>query len=331
MNSKPSDTRASSTETAAIAEIASITGAKIQELLPDGALQRIARGAPITEARAGEMAFVRKSAARVEELLAKCAASAVFVEEGTSIDAGLMAANGVAAVLWVSNGRLAFVKALNAFFVPKRALGFRHPSAVIDPGAEVHPDTYIGPFCQLGRCVLAEGVVLEGRVTLGDGVRVGARTVIDPGVVIGGDGLGFERDEDGRLVKFPHTGGVLIGEDVEIGANVCIDRGTMSDTVIGTGTKIDNLVHIAHNVRVGEHCIIVAGASLSGSVRVGDRSWIGPDCVVKEGTTIGRDAHLSLGCLVTMDVADGVTVLGKGVGYIVDRMTPVRKPPTPGE
>jgi UDP-3-O-[3-hydroxymyristoyl] glucosamine N-acyltransferase len=198
---------------------------------------------------------------------------------------------------------------------------------VVHEEAEIHPDAYIGPFCHIGKCRLAEGVVLQGRVTLYDGVHVGAHTWIDAGAVIGADGFGFERAEDGSLEKFPHTGGVTIGAHCEIGANACIDRGTMINTVIGDGSKIDNLVHIAHNVQIGRHCLVIAGASLSGRTQLGDRSWVGPDCVIKEGTVIGADCHLSLGCLVTMNVPDGTTVLGKGLGYVVDRMTPQRRPP----
>jgi UDP-3-O-[3-hydroxymyristoyl] glucosamine N-acyltransferase len=310
-----------------ISDIAACLGAELEELCPGAAAHSILRGAPASEANASEFAFLRQGVRGVEEMLSHTKAGLLIVERGIDPLPETLRGNGVQAVLTVPNARLAFLRVLNTFFVPKFPLGFRHPSAVIDDEAEIHPDTYIGPFCQIGKCRLAEGVVLKGRITLYDGVEVGRNSWIDAGAVIGADGFGFERGEDGALEKFPHTGGVTIGENVEIGANACIDRGTMINTVIGDGSKIDNLVHIAHNVQVGKHCLVIAGASLSGRTRLGDRSWVGPDCVVKEGTVIGEDAHLSLGCLVTMNVPAGSTVLGKGLGYVVDRMTPLRCPP----
>lgn len=312
---------------ATIAEIAAFLQGDLRALTPGAAAHSISRGAPVIEAGPGEFAFLGRTAANGAELLGRSRAALLLIEQGVDVPEPAMRENGVAAWIAVPNARLAFVRVLNAFFVPQFPLGFRHPTAVIDEAAEIHPDTWIGPFCQIGKCRLASGVVLKGSVTLYDGVQIGSHTWIDAGAVIGADGFGFERSADGSLEKFPHTGGVTIGEHVEIGANACIDRGTMSNTLIGDGSKIDNLVHIAHNVQIGKHCLVIAGASLSGRTKLGDRCWVGPDCVVKEGTVIGEDAHLSLGCLVTLNVPAGTTVLGKGLGYVVDRMTPLRRPP----
>jgi UDP-3-O-[3-hydroxymyristoyl] glucosamine N-acyltransferase len=312
---------------ATISEIAAHLGAEVHGLAPSADSLAIGRGAPVTEAGPGEFAFVGRKAVNGVELLSRTRASLLLVEQGVEVPSAAMQENGVAAWISVPNARLAFLRVLNGFFVPKFPLGFRHPSSVVDDDAEIHPDTYIGPFCQIGKCRLAAGVVLKGRITLYDGVEIGRDSWVDAGAVIGADGFGFERGADGALEKFPHTGGVVIGENVEIGANACIDRGTMVNTVIGDGSKIDNLVHIAHNVQIGRHCLVIAGASLSGRTQLGDRSWVGPDCIVKEGTIIGADAHLSLGCLVTINVPAGTTVLGKGLGYVVDRMTPLRRPP----
>lgn len=163
-------------------------------------------------------------------------------------------------------------------------------TAVAQPvgqGTRTHPGSYIGEH-----------------VTIGRNCRVG------PGAVIGYDGFGYTPGPDGTWDRKPETHGVVIGDNVHIGANTCIDRGSYRDTVIGSGTKIDNLVHIAHNVRVGENCMIIAGAELSGSVVVGDGAWIAPNACVREHLTIGAGAKVGLGAVVVKDVEPGTTVVG---------------------
>ena len=140
---------------------------------------------------------------------------------------------------------------------------------------------------------------------------------LDNGAKIGQDGFGWEWDGK-RLIKFPHRGDVLIHEDVEIGANTCIDRATVEDeaTEIGKGTKIDNLVHIAHNVKIGEHCLIVAGAVLCGSVTIGDRTIIGANATILEHIKVGSDAFIGAGSVVTKDVPDGEVWCGVPAKYL---------------
>lgn len=131
------------------------------------------------------------------------------------------------------------------------------------------------------------------------------------GTVIGKDGFGYEWDGE-KHVKFPHLGDVIIGKDVEIGANTCIDRAALEGefTVIGDGTKIDNLVHIAHNVKIGEGCLIVAGSVIGGSCVIGDRCYIGIGAMIKNKVKIGNDVTIGMGAVVLKDVPDGWTVVG---------------------
>jgi len=143
-----------------------------------------------------------------------------------------------------------------------------------------------------------------GNVTVGGNVKVGKHCSI------GYDGFGYEPDEDGKMYKFPHYGGVKIGSNVEIGSNTCIDRGTFGDTVIGDGTKIDNLVHIAHNVEIGENCIIVAGTVIGGGARIGDDVWLGINASIRNGITIGKGALVGMGAVVVKDVEPHTTVIG---------------------
>jgi UDP-3-O-[3-hydroxymyristoyl] glucosamine N-acyltransferase len=128
--------------------------------------------------------------------------------------------------------------------------------------------------------------------------------------VIGADGFGYARDEDGTLVKMPHQGNVVIEENVEIGSNTCIDRAVRGSTVIGSGTKIDNLVHIAHGVKIGKNCLIVAGAVIGGSCEIGDNCYIGIGAMIKNKIKIGKNAVIGMGAVVLRDVPEGATIIG---------------------
>ena len=212
-------------------------------------------------------------------------------------------------LIQVSNPRLTFLRLLQRHFVPAPEFGI-HPSAVIDEKAGIDQQVYIGSHCYIGKCEIGEATIIYGNVYIYSGVKIGRRVIIAAGTVVGADGFGFERNESGELEKFPQLGGVIIGDDVEIGSNVSIDRGAMSDTIIGKGTKINNLVHIAHNVRIGKHCVIASFASFSGMVRIGDYSWIAPHVCIREGLSIGSHVMVGMGSVVTKDVDDGLVVIG---------------------
>jgi UDP-3-O-[3-hydroxymyristoyl] glucosamine N-acyltransferase len=134
--------------------------------------------------------------------------------------------------------------------------------------------------------------------------------IIHAGTVIGADGFGYERNEDGTFEKFPHLGGVVIEDDVEIGANACIDRGTLAPTRIREGAKIDNLVHIAHNVDVGRHAAVIAHAMIGGGTRIGDYGWVAPCACLRDGIVIGTRSTVGLGAVVTKSIGDDATVMG---------------------
>ncbi len=139
--------------------------------------------------------------------------------------------------------------------------------------------------------------------------KIGKNVIVKQGAVIGTDGFGFERCVK-RLIRFPSLGGIVIGDNVEIGADTCIDRGTLGDTVIGDGTKIDNLVHIGHNAKIGKHCLIVANVLIGGSAVIGDECFIGASAVIRDGIKIGKRAFVGMGAVVVKDVAEGETVVG---------------------
>jgi len=211
----------------------------------------------------------------------------------------------------VPAARLAFMRAVGHFFAPDLPPAGVHPTTVVDETAQIDPSASIGPFCLVGPgCVISAECIIGPNVSLLQDVRLGRRVRIAGGTVIGADGFGYERNESGELEKFPHVGGVVIGDDVEIGSNTSIDRGTLNPTFIGARVRIDNQVHVAHNVVVGEDVAIIAQAMIGGSVKIGDRAWIAPSATIMNQVTIGADAVVGLGAVVVKPVPDGMTVMG---------------------
>jgi len=199
-------------------------------------------------------------------------------------------------------------------------VGGVHPSAVVEAGAEVDPTAWVGPGAYLGRgarigartfvgpgsvvlddAVLGPDCRLVARVTICRGVRIGARCVFAPGAVIGADGFGHAPDKDG-YVKIPQVGTVVIGDDVDVGANTTIDRGTIGDTVIEDGVKIDNLCMVAHNVRVGAHTVMAAMVGIAGSATIGRRCMLGGQAGIVGHLSICDDVALTGKTMVSRSI-----------------------------
>ena len=177
-----------------------------------------------------------------------------------------------------------------------------HPSAVIDPQANVDPGARIGPLCVVERGArIGAGTVLKARVHVGEDCVIGARCVLHPGVVIGADGFGFAPNK-GAWEKIEQLGAVRIGDDVEIGANTCIDRGALADTVLEDGVKLDNLIQVGHNVRIGRHTAIAGCAGIAGSATIGAHCTIGGSAGILGHLTIADHVHISSFSLVTRSI-----------------------------
>ncbi len=177
-----------------------------------------------------------------------------------------------------------------------------HPSAVIDPEAWVHPSARIGALCVLERGArIGAGTVLKSQVTVGEHCVVGERCLMHPGVVIGADGFGFAPNA-GAWEKMEQLGAVQIGNDVEIGANTCIDRGALQDTVIEDGVKLDNLIQIGHNVRVGQHTAMAGCVGVAGSATIGAHCTIGGGAIVLGHLEIADGVHVSAATVVTRSI-----------------------------
>jgi len=232
-------------------------------------------------------------------------------------------------ILAVESTRIALA-ALLAALEPERPRGpFVHPAAAVDPSAQVGAEVWIGPHVTIGaRARVGDRTVLDAGVTIGADAVVGSeclfhpraylahrciagdRVVLQAGAVIGSDGFGWAF-LDGRLVKIPQIGIVTLGNDVEIGANTCIDRAQTGVTSVGEGTKIDNLCQIGHNSAIGKHCAIAAFAGLAGTTIIGDYVRVGGQTVFKGHIRIGDRATIGGGSHVWGDVEAGATITGR--------------------
>jgi UDP-3-O-[3-hydroxymyristoyl] glucosamine N-acyltransferase len=177
-----------------------------------------------------------------------------------------------------------------------------HPTAVIDPEANVDPTAHIGALCVIERGArIGADTVLKSRVTIGEDCVIGARCLLHPGVVVGADGFGLA-PHAGAWVKIEQLGAVRIGDDVEIGANTCIDRGALEDTVLEDGVKLDHLIQIGHNVRVGKHTAMAGCVGVAGSAVIGAHCTIGGGAIVLGHLTLADGVHISAATVVTRSI-----------------------------
>ncbi len=177
-----------------------------------------------------------------------------------------------------------------------------HPSAAIDADAVIDESVRIGAFCVVERGArIGAGTVLKSRVTVNEDCVIGARCLLHPGVVIGADGFGFAPHE-GHWIKIEQLGAVRIGDDVEIGANTCIDRGALDDTVIEDGVKLDNLIQIGHNVRIGRHSAMAGCVGVAGSAVIGAHCTVGGGAIVLGHLTLVDGVHVSAATVVTRSI-----------------------------
>lgn len=210
----------------------------------------------------------------------------------------------------VSNPKLALNSVLKHHFSRKHEFTI-HPSAEIHNEARIDGDVTIGAYSYVGKCEIEANSVIESNVTILDQVKIGKNVRIQSGVRIGSDGGGYIKRGD-QYERIVHIGGVNIGNNVEIGANSTIDRGTLGNTIIEEGTKIGNLVQVAHNARIGENCLIISSCVIAGSATIGDNTWIGPKVIISNGIKVGKRAEIGLGSIVTADIpANARYVLNK--------------------
>jgi UDP-3-O-[3-hydroxymyristoyl] glucosamine N-acyltransferase len=277
--------------------------------------------AALENAGASDVAFVgtRKAAEQAESSAAGC----LLVPEDWP-------SPSFRTVIRVTEPRTAFARAMNRFYPTAELNPGIHPTAVVGQDVEICGMVYIGPHAVVGdgsrigaassigagsvvgkRVNVGEGCVLHAHVTVYDNVDIGRRTILHSGAVIGADGFGYVMEQD-RWQKFPQVGRVEIGDNVEIGANSCVDRAALGVTSIGEGTKLDNMVHVGHNCRIGRHVVVAAQTGFSGGVVVEDYAVIGGQVGIGDKARIESRAVLGSGCgvLTSKIVRSGETVWG---------------------
>lgn len=288
-----------------VEEIVALLGESVLEVAGPRSL-RVRRPAPIGQADAESITFCSAKGISAAELIRKSEAGIIICEAG----AFEKPARPAQALIATDQPRLAFIRVVQALFSEPPLTGI-HKTAVVDEDAQIAEGVYVGPLASVGRnCSIGRGSVLHQGVHIYPGTQIGENVIVHSGTVVGADGFGYQRGDDGVFEKFPHLGGVIIENGVEIGANTCIDRGTLASTLIREGAKIDNLVHIAHNVIVGRHAAVIAHAMVGGGTTIGDFAWLAPCACIRDGITIGAHATIGLGAVVTKDVPEGVTVMG---------------------
>ncbi len=262
----------------------------------DGEIE-LTGAAGLETAGPGDLVFLESP--RLRPVLEACPAAAVVAKPEEPLKPGRP-------VIRAADPHRAFARAVRLMFPAEPPAPGVHASACVSPAARIAPDATVGPFC-----VVAEGVeigprtvlhplvclaarskvgadcVLHARVTIGEDCLLGDRVILHPGVVIGADGFGYLREDAGRYFKIPQVGRVRIEDDVEIGANSCVDRAALDETVVRRGAKIDDLVMIAHNVEIGEDTIVVAQTGIAGSSRIGRDVILGGQVGIPDHLTIG--------------------------------------------
>lgn len=300
-----------------LAEVARAAGARLQG---DGE-RRVTGVAPLALAGPEDVAYLegRRHAAA----LAATRAGAVLVaeEHAAAVPAG-------AAALLTATPQLAFARVAALFHPRPAAVPGIHPTAVVAPDAVIAPDCEIGPFAVIGAraelgpgciigphatvgagCVLGPGCILRAHASM-EHCLAGAGVVLHQGARVGNEGFGFVTTRAGEHVTVPQLGRVILGDGVEIGANSCVDRGAGGDTVLGPGTRLDNLVQIGHNVRTGRGCVIVAQVGIAGSVELGNHVVIAGQAGLAGHITLGDGARVGAQAGVLHDVPAGTDVVG---------------------
>jgi UDP-3-O-[3-hydroxymyristoyl] glucosamine N-acyltransferase len=289
-------------------------------LLGDGAV-RIGTVRPLGQAGSDALSFAVSGRYAAE--LATSRAGAVLVPEELSTGN-----SGARARIVVADPYAALVRVVRVLFPDESPAAGIDSTARLGAGTEVEVDVSIGPFVVLGRNVrigarsrLAQYVTLDDGVTVGEdtiigpnavcyrGSRIGSRVVLKAGAIIGGEGFGYLSDRTGHH-RIPHIGSCVLEDEVEVGSHSCIDRGSIDDTVVGRGTKLDNLVHVGHNVHIGERCLIMAGVGIAGSTRIGNDVILAGHVGVTDHLVIGDRARIAAKSAIFGDVPPGASFSG---------------------
>jgi len=266
----------------------------------------------IVDASENHITFLSsKYKATATQLLTNSKASLVVVDSIIYNELNEETKKGIKAIVVLSETpKETFVECLNVFFKEEEE-ALIHQSVTIHSTAKVGENTSIGPNSVIDKnVIIGKNCIIGANTHIQKGCIIGNRVVIRSNVTIGNWGFGFVKDENGANVNFPHYGNVVIEDDVQVGSSTCVDRGALGDTIIKRGAKIDNLVHVAHNVIIGENSLVIACTMIGGSTIIGDNCWVAPSVILRNGITIGNNTTLGMGCTVTKDIPENITVMG---------------------
>jgi len=256
-----------------------------------GVDRRLTHIASLSEMQPGALGFATEGASHSSEGGTLIAALSAEGDDGNTF-------------LVSTNPRLDFIRALRGLKREGLLLDIT-PTGTIDESAKIHPTATVEAGADIGAGVtVGEYAVIKSCVSIGPGSNVGAYTIL------GSSGFGFERDERGVPLRFPHLGRVVIGEEVDLGSHCCVDRGALGDTVVDRFVKCDHHTYIAHGAHIGASTLVMSGARLNGSSKVGERCWVGTSALIKEGVRIGEDTTVGMGSVVISDVSRNSTVAG---------------------
>jgi UDP-3-O-[3-hydroxymyristoyl] glucosamine N-acyltransferase len=275
---------------------------------------------PINEAREGDLTWCYYEKEKGVSMISQSSAGIILCAK--SMQGRVHPKDGRQQLFFLDNPRYAFVKIMNQMYNNNKKNNTTGISArsVISKTAKIGSGCYIGDYTVIGDdCIIGDNTIIGTRVSL-QNCHCGNKSIIQSGVTIGEDGFAFERNVDGELERFPHIRGVKIGDNVEVGANTNIARGSLCDTIIGNGTKIADMVHIGHNTQIGKHCQIAAGTAIGGSTKIGDMCWTGLNSTLKK-VHVGNNVVVGCGAVVLRDVPDGDIVAGVPAKSIKDKVT----------
>jgi UDP-3-O-[3-hydroxymyristoyl] glucosamine N-acyltransferase len=262
--------------------------------------------ASIKDANEHSLIFIDTNTKNIKSLISSTKANVIICNFETYTDCEILSKCFIVA----ENPKLLFAKSISFILkeIDPAYIGI-HPTTTVHRNTRVPENVFIGANCSIGHCKIGEGTIIHPGCHIYDGVIIGKNVIIDSGAVIGSAGFGFVRDEKGVPYRFPQLGGVIIEDDVEIGANTCIDRGALENTIIHKGVKIDNLVQIAHNVEIGKYTYIIGQTVVAGSTKIGERCWIASSFIINK-IKIGNDVTIGFGSVVLKSVPSGATYMG---------------------
>lgn len=262
---------------------------------------------PLFEATPGSLTWARADLRGGEEYIRSTGASVVICDRNVAVPDEALAER---TFVRVARPDIAFLRALKGMYPPPRSVPGVHPTAIVDPRAEIAPDAAIAAFTVIGRCRIGAGSSVGPFTMIHDGVEMGANVHVREHCTVGGEGFGHILNERGDLENFPHVGIVVLEDDVELFPYVNVDRATLHETRVERGARIDHYAHIGHNSRVGPNAMIAAHTVLAGGAQVGAHAFVGLGVRIRDRLRVGAHTVVGMGSVVTKPIPDGETWAG---------------------